>query len=304
MNRLAKQWQHEFETLCSLLAHSLIVHADETGWSLNSVWAMLSEKARLVLFGVHQDGKTLEKWLDPATFAGLVFSDHAAVYNHFDPRQKCWAPLIRQAIKRTLQVPDNVAYRPFLDGLWAIDQEARRVRLDRRYGEAGRAAEVTRLNNRLWDLCPASELGDEAAPLERSGFARDFYLLVREVFDLSEPLFSFVTAPAATQPNGETKPVDGTNNEAERTLRGPALARKTRRTNKAMTGAWRQTILTRVLESLRLYLPKFTFRNVVDEINRWQQEGCSCFSQLLKTLNLQPKDKILDRLFPAPAPTG
>ena len=117
-------------------------------------------------------------------------------------------------------------------------------------------------------------------------------------------LFSFVTAPAATQPNGETKPVDGTNNEAERTLRGPALARKTRRTNKAMTGAWRQTILTRVLESLRLYLPTFTFRDVVDEINRWPQEGCSCFRKLMKTLNLQPIDQILDRLFPSPAPTG
>ena len=233
-----------------------------------------------------------------------MFSDHAAVYNHFDPRQKCWAPLIRQAIKRTLQAPDNAAYRPFLDGLWAIDQEARRVQRDQRYSETGRASEVVRLKNDLWDLCPASELGEEAATIERSGFARDFYLLVREVFDLSEPLFSFVTAPAATQPNGETKPVDGTNNEAERTLRGPALARKTGRTNKSMTGAWRQTILTRVLESLRLYLPKFTFRDVVDEINRRPQEGCSCFRKLMKTLNLQPIDQILDRLFPSPAPTG
>ena len=212
--------------------------------------------------------------------------------------------LIRKAIKLSLQAPDNAAYQQFLDGLWAIDQEARRVQRDQRYSETGRASEVVRLTTRLWDLCPASELGEEAATIERVDHAHAFYLLVREVFDLTEQLFSFVTAPAATQPNGETKPVDGTNNEAERTLRGPALARKTGRTNKSMTGAWRQTILTRVLESLRLYLPKFTFRNVVDEINRWQHEGCSCFSKLLKTLNLQPIDQILDLLFPSPAPTG
>ena len=304
MNRLAKQWEHEFETLCSLLSHSLIVHADETSWSLNSVWAMLSEKARILLFGVHKDAKTLEKLLDPATFAGLVISDHAAVYNQFDQMQKCWAHLIRKAIKLSLQAPNNAAYQQFLDGLLAIDQEARRVQRDEQYSVVDRAADVTRLKDRLWDLCPASELGDEAAAIERSGFAHAYYLLVREVFELSEQLFAFVTAPVATQPNGETKPVDGTNNEAERTLRGPALVRKTGRTNKSMTGAWRQTILTRVLESLRLYLPKFTFRDVVDEINRWPQEGCSCFSKLLKTLNLQPMDKILDRLFPSPAPTG
>ena len=128
--------------------------------------------------------------------------------------------------------------------------------------------------------------------------------MVREAFGLSEQLFSFVTAPPATQPNGEIKPVDGTNNEAERTLRNPALARKTGRTNKTLPGAWRQTILTSVIESLRLYLPTFTFRDVVDEIQRWQREGCSCFSKLLKALNLKPMDKILDRLFPAPVPTG
>ncbi|MGA2930360.1 MAG: hypothetical protein ABSG43_31120, partial [Solirubrobacteraceae bacterium] len=30
-------WEHEFDTLCTLLANSLVVHTDETSWSINSV---------------------------------------------------------------------------------------------------------------------------------------------------------------------------------------------------------------------------------------------------------------------------
>ena len=52
MNQLAREWESEFEILCSLLAHSAVVKTDETSWSIQSVWAFLSEKARLLVFGV------------------------------------------------------------------------------------------------------------------------------------------------------------------------------------------------------------------------------------------------------------
>jgi transposase len=92
---LSRHWQHEFEVLCTLLANSMVVHADETSWSIHSVWAFLSEQARVLLFGVHKDGDTLEKILDPATFAGIMISDDAAVYANFSQSQKCWAHLLR-----------------------------------------------------------------------------------------------------------------------------------------------------------------------------------------------------------------
>src|SRR5438552_833535 len=107
LRQLSRHWQHEFDVLGTLLANSLVVHADETSWSLHSVWAFLSEKARVVLFGVHKDAATLQQILDPATFTGLVISDDAAVYANFSQSQKCWAPLLRQAIKLTLQEPEN-----------------------------------------------------------------------------------------------------------------------------------------------------------------------------------------------------
>ena len=208
----------------------------------------------LLLFGVNKDSETLEKLLDPATFAGLLISDHAAVYGGFSQMQKCWAHLIRKAIKLTLKEPGNDRYRQFLDGLLAIDQDARPIQANQCYSAEGRQEAVQRLSDRVWDLCPVTELGEEAQ--ERIGTAHEFGLLVREVFQLmtNGELFVFVTTEPVEQPNGEMKPVGGTNNEAERTLRGPAMARKTGRTNKTARGARRQTILVSVLESLRLYL--------------------------------------------------
>ena len=95
--------------------------------------------------------------------------------------------------------------------------------------------------------------------------------------------------------------MSGTNNEAERTLRNPAEARKTGRTNKTLVGARRQTIIVSVLEWLRLYLPKFTLGAVMAEIQRWQQAGQSCFTKLLRRMKLpQPTESILDKVMPAP----
>jgi hypothetical protein len=299
--RLARHWENEFDALCTLLANSLVVHADETSWSVNSVWALLSEKARVLLYGVHKDADTLKLLLDPEIFAGLVISDDAAVYANFNQAQKCWAHLLRKAIKLTLQDPQEPAYRAFTDRLLDIYREACRVQGDGRLSDAGRTAKVAVLDDEILDLC-AGMWAQELPPSE--GPLNDYRLLVNELMRLmlDQQLFRFVLAKPATQPNGETKPVSGTNNEAERTLRGAAGARKTGRTNKTANGARRQTILSSVLESLRLYLPTFTLPSVVAEVKRWSEAGCSCFTALLKKLNLQlPEQPILERLFSTPS---
>ena len=142
----------------------------------------------------------------------------------------------------------------------------------------------------------------ELPPLA-DGPENDYRLLVNEVMRLmlDKQLFTFVTTEPAAQPNGASQPVAGTNNESERTLRGAAEARKTGRTSKILVGARRQTIIVSVLESLRLYLPKFTLTGVIEEINRWWQAGQSCFTKLLKKMKLQPRvETILDKVMPAP----
>jgi transposase len=299
--QLSRHWEHEFEALCTLLAHSLVVHADETSWSLNSVWAFLSEKARVLLFGVPKDAETLKQILDPATFAGLVISDDAAVYENFSESQKCWAHLLRKAIKLTLHDQENALYRAFTDRLFEIYREACRVQRDQRLGAAGRAAKVAILDDQIFDLCGAMWCA-ELPPLE--GLDDAYRLLANEVMRLmlNKELFTFVTAKPVAQPNGMTKPVAGTNNEAERVLRNPAQARDTGRTNKTFAGARRQTILTSVLESLRLYLKTFTLESVFAELKRWWATGQSCFVKLLKKLKLAlPEKPVIDRVLPNPS---
>ena len=301
LRRLSRHWQHEFDVLCTLLAHSLVVHSDETSWSINSVWAFLSEKARLVFFGVHKDAQTLKQILDPETFAGLLISDDYAVYAHFSQSQKCWAHLLRKAIKLTLQAPDNQEYRVFADRLLEIYRKACRVQRDGRLGDAGRQRKVAALDDEILDLCAAVWVL-ELPPLEPSP-ENDYRLLVNEVMRLmlDQQLFPFVTTPAAAQPNGQSTPVSGTNNESERTLRSQAQARDTGRSNKTTIGARRQTIVVSVLESLRLYLPSFTLDDIVEEIQRWQRAGQSCFTSLLQKMGLvNPSESILENLLPLP----
>lgn len=287
MTRLAKQWEREFDILCTLLAHSAVVHTDETSWSINSVWAFLSEKARVLFFGVHKDAATLEQILDPATFAGIVVSDDAAVYGHFTHAQKWWAHLLRKAIKLTLLEPDNAEYREFADRLLAIYRAACRAQRDRRLSDAGRARKVAELDDEIVALC-LPVWSAELPPTD--GPSNDYRLLVGELMRLmlARELFTFVTAPPVESPNGETQPVPGTNNEGERTLRCAGEARKTGRTSKTPAGARRRTVLVSVLESLRQHLPVLTLQTIIAEVLHWTTAGQSCFARVLATLNLPP----------------
>ena len=92
----------------------------------------------------------------------------------------------------------------------------------------------------------------------------------------NDELFTFVIYPEA----------DGTNNISERQLRAPAQDRVTGRTNKTERGARRRTVITSVLDSLRGYVPTLTLKTVLNELDRWQKTGISCFRRLVKKLKL------------------
>lgn len=306
LKQLARHWEGEFDLLCALLANSLVVQTDETSWSINSVWAFLSEKVRVILFGVHKDAATLSELLNPATFAGIVISDDAAVYANFTQAQKCWAHLLRKAIKLTLLEPSNRKYRRLADRLLEIYRTACRVQRDRRFSDDGRETKVALLEEEICKLCGATAAAD-LPPSE--GPANDYRLLCSELIRLTldEQLFTFVTAAPVEQPNGKTMVVPGTNNESERTLRSPARARDTGRTNKTVPGARRQTVIVSVLESLRQHLATFTLSSVIEEVQGWLDTGRSCFARLAEKLGLNAAETatasrslLLDRLLPAP----
>jgi hypothetical protein len=237
----------------------------------------------------------------------MVISDDAAVYANFTQSQKCWAHFLRKAIKLTLMEPANAEYRQFTDRLLEIYREACRVQRDRRLSAEGRKNKVAVLEDEVLELCApvwAAELPPSEGPED------DYRRLCNELMRvlLARQLFTFVTAEPVAKPNGETLVVSGTNNEAERTLRSPAQARDTGRTNKTVLGARRQTVIVSVLESLRQHLSTFTLSSVIEEIRHWLETGRSCFARLAEKLGLTgssaPTDarpSLLDRVIPVPS---
>ena len=288
LHQLSRVWEKEFESLLKLLTRSIVVHADETSWSIKSVWAFLSENSRVVLFGVNKDAETLAKILDPKSYLGTVVSDNAAVYGKFTHSQKCWAHLLRKAIKLTLLNPDNEEYRDFADGALQIFYDGRALQINQDLSEDQRNDEIVKLADRVLALCSVRDI--EQTKLD-DPIADSFRLLRSELLGLmmDEQLFTFVSNPA----------VAPTNNEAERSLRDAATARRVGRTNKTLTGARRQTIIQSVLESIRTQLSSITLQGVLDEVARWKMAGESCFAALLRKADAAPSEKsTLDSIYP------
>jgi transposase len=273
LRQLAQHWQGEFDILCELIAHAAVVYLDETGWKVGSVgcslWAFASQCQRVFLFGCHKDDATLDQMLPPDVFQGIGVSDDASVYrDRFVRAQKCWAHLLRKAIRLALLYPRKKSYQRFLDQLLELYRAAQRVAEDGRLGAAGRQERVTDLENRLYDLCRPYE--QEATP-QMQAHERDFHNLVNELLRLmlAGELFTFVLHPQ----------VEPTNNCMERLLRGPALDRKVGRTNQTPGGAHRRSVIVSVLESLRANLEQFTLASVLEEVGWWLTEGLSLFAQ-------------------------
>lgn len=288
LNQLSREWENEFESLCELLAISAVVHTDETSWSINSVWAFLSEKVRILVFGCRKDAATLATLLDKKTFEGVLTSDDAAVYRGFSKAQKCWAHLIRKAIRLTLLEPENDQYRRFLDQMLDVYRTAQRFAADKRLGADGRKQKVFLLMDQVCDMC-GERFTDTSIP--QTEIEKDYRNLVHELTRLQgdRELFTFVEFPEAT----------GTNNEAERSLRQAAQDRKTCRTSRTLNGARRRTILVSVFESLRLHVAEFTLEGILKETTTWLSTGQSLFDQLLKNYGLSPPaESILKKLIP------
>jgi transposase len=291
LNQLARSWEKDFDSLCMLLANSAVVYSDETSWSINSVWAFLTDKITVMFYGVHKDGDTLQQILDKEVFDGVLVSDDASIYRGFSKSQKCWAHLLRKAIKLTLQAPENKTYREFADALLAIYRKAKQIARDRRFGDAGRQRRVGELEDELLALCSSYCIDKSTEEEEVEG---DYRRLVNEIMRLmlAQELFVFVT----------TDGVDGNNNASERELRDDAMRRNTGRTNKTSRGAKRQTIISSVLRTLAKQLERFTLDGVIDEVKRWLAKGRSCFSDQVEEAGLSrsasqlAKDPLVTRI--------
>lgn len=292
LTQLGREWSQEFDDICEQIALAAVVYSDETSWRIGrlntSLWSFTSELHCVMLFGCSKNRQTLESILPPESFEGVLVSDDAAVYQQGYCGQKCWAHLIRKAVRLTLLHPEHPTYRRFLEDLLTLFRDAKRSSKDRRLGDEGRQVRVGELEARLCDICHphwpdiTPGLGEPQTAAET-----DFRNLVNELLRLmvAEQLFVFVLDPE----------VEATNNIAERQLRNSALARQAHRTNKTDSGASRQTHIVSVLESLRRSLGNFTINTVVDKV-------ASCLHRSIGMF--QPTGPPKSQTDPALSPTG
>jgi transposase len=267
------------------LANSAVVHCDETSWSINSVWAFLNEHVTVAFYGVHKDAQTLAAILDKEVFQGTLVSDDAAVYQNFNESQKCWAHLIRKAIKLTLTSPTDHRFRHLADGLLAIYRDAKRISSDGRLRSETKRSRVGELDDRILELCAGRWVDEDK---DTQGDEDDYRKLCNELMRLmlDQELFVFVYRDG----------VEGNNNASERELRDDATARKTGRTSKTPAGAKRRSIISSVLRSIGKQIESFTLAGVIDEVKQWMIRGKSCFEDVAKAAARKTQPGILNRL--------
>lgn len=277
LSQLAKDWSEQYDTISQLIALSMIVYIDETGWKIGKrscyTWAFSTAMHVLFRCGVGREKSEAERVLGEH-FAGIGVTDDYSAYIHmFSKHQLCWAHLLRKAIKLALQNADNRAYATFLNELCEIYHRASAYRKDGRLGP-GRASKVVELQEAVRALCTRSgeKINKDATPLCEATFIRLQNELVRNL----DGLFVFVEYPE----------VEPTNNRSERNVRPEAEVRKGGRTSKTENGARRRGVIMTVLASLRTRFDKFTLQHLLDEVQRWTEQGRSVFQEELN--HIQP----------------
>jgi len=291
LSQLAADWNEQYDAIAELIALSMVVYIDETGWKVGKrscyTWAFSTAMHVLFRCGVGRGKAEAEKVIGQF-FAGVgVTDDYAAYKSLFNKHQLCWAHLIRKAIKLALMHPDSKQYATFLDELCNIYYRAVRCQKDARLS-VGRATKARELEDAIRSLCTrqGEKIDKNATPDCEATFIR----LQNELFDNLDSLFVFV----------EHAEVESTNNRSERNVRREAEIRKGGRTSKTAAGAKRRGVIMTVLATLQTRFAKFTLTCLLSEVQRWLAEGRSIFeSELAELQKANPPPRAAPATFPA-----
>jgi len=271
---LAADWNEQYDTIAELIALSIIVYIDETGWKVGKrscyTWAFSTPVHVLFRCGVGR-GKAEAEQVLGQLFAGVgVTDDYAAYKSLFRKHQRRWAHLIRKAIKLSLMHPENKEYASFLDELCNIYHQAVRCQNDGRL-HVGRATKAHELEEAIRLLC--TRHGETIEKNVTSECEATFIRLQNELANNLDRLFVFVEQPE----------VESTNNRSERNVRREAEIRKGGLASKTLVGAQRRGVIMTVLASLQTRFSKFTLGVLLSEVEGWLAEGRSIFELELAT---------------------
>ena len=275
LSQVSKVWEKEFETISDIIVLASVVYMDETGWRVGKencyTWIFRSLTHTVLLYGEDRSESVLDKILPRKLFGGTAVSDCYGIYvNRFDEAQKCWAHFLRKIIKLHLLYPDNKEYKWFLKNLGKIFSDSKQTKMANS-PPLEKKTEVRNFKKQIQKICTRK---NEKLNKETLKEHREFVNLQKSLIKNIDDLFTFVLKEG----------VDPTSNKAERGLRKTALMRNAYQTSKTKDGAYRRSILTSVLSSLKQNLPIFSLDTVLEEVVRWQNNGHSLFDKQLATL--------------------
>lgn len=240
LHLVAQHGKEAYEHLQADVRGSPVVHMDETGWKQDGVpgyiWTASTPTTCYLHYDAHRTGAVADTILD-ADFAGTITCDFYAAYDHFlGPKQRCWAHLWRDIDALEQEFPEEAELAAWVTGVRAVSALARAERPAAEGGDtidAQRAREqrARTLEQQLLLLCPEDLAAD-----------RPEATLCKRIRRYIQELFVFVADPA----------VPHTNNAAERSLRGPVVARKVSGGTRSAAGSTTRMTLTSLAATARL----------------------------------------------------
>lgn len=231
--RLAQQARPVYQALVESLRESAVVHADETGWRIDtlSAWLWVFSQREVTVYAIdHSRGHKVLLDILGARFAGVLVSDCFLAYDAkaLDDwlKQKCLGHLLRNLSE--LEAGKSRGAVRFAREVTVLLREATQLKADKpTISPALFASRAQALERRLDALIDGNR---RLTDPDNARFAR-------RLRKHRDHLLRFLYVDA----------LDATNNQAERMLRPAVISRKTTGCNRTAKGAEAHAVLASIL---------------------------------------------------------
>jgi len=232
---LARLLEPVYMEIGQKVAHSAVLHADETGWRLNGLthwlWAF-STKSLCYYLITKSRGSPVVKEVLGAIFKGILICDFWGAYNKIAAlaKQRCFYHLFTELVKVD-QHNTSSEWKAFRKKFARLLKDA--VRLSERKGQLPLAVYDRRkekLHHRL------------GAVIQTDAQDKDVTRLIKRLKRHQNEMFTFL----------DYENVSPYNNHAEQQMRKPVLTRKVSQQNRSEQGAKTQAILMSLFRSADL----------------------------------------------------
>jgi transposase len=231
VNRVADRLKPYYKTLEEALKIQEIVHADETGWKVNSIpwyiWCFCNKKLAY-FYPIKSRASQVVKDILGEDFEGIVVCDFYAAYNCIKKTQRCLVHLLRDISDERKILKNSVLLKKFDDRIRCFINDGLRIQKM----ESGdlKETEIRKMEKALTVITNMKVTKGKAETL------------IKRIKKYQTEIIRFVNHPE----------LEYHNNRAERQIRPIVISRKISYQSNTDEGAKKNCILHSVMETLRL----------------------------------------------------